>query len=435
MNFFQLGVIAFFVIIAVFSVLIIGGFIPGIGGSSDSIKPMPVVVWGTFPSSQISLLFGEMNDEENAPYRLSYVEKRPETFSRDLLNALASGDGPDAWFISQDNLYENRDRLFVIPFESFSERVFVDTFADEATLFVKRADSNSNEKGGLYALPIVIDPIVLYSNKDILASAEIPNVPVTWNEFVSASEKITVKDTRGNIILSGAALGEARNVVNAKEILSTLILQTGNKIVNPEDFEVTMDDANLNGPSSGAKAVEFYTSFSNPSKNIYSWNRSLPDSLSMFAQGKLAFYFGYASEYQKIKSKNPHLNFDVSIVPQTLGGPVKTTQGKIYALAVSKLSPNQNSALLAVVDIAKKDLSSFFGLAPARRDLLAKGSTDFVASVFYRSAIMARGWLEPDPAETNSIFNNLIESSATGRARFSEAASVASSELKRAFGK
>lgn len=434
MSFFQIGIVGFFVIAIVFGVLIIGGFIPGIGGSGVSIKPMPVVVWGTFPGAKISSVFNNMNTIVGAPYRLSYVEKRPETFTKELLNALASGEGPDIWIISQDTLYENKDRLLLIPFTSISERSFVDVFADEATLFIKKPRGSSSDKGGIYALPIAIDPIVLYSNKDILSSAGVPTLPITWNEFITTAEKVTVKDARGNVAVSGAALGEARNVKNAKEILSTLILQTGNKIVDSEDFDVTMDDSSFDGPSSASKAVEFYVSFSNPSKTSYSWNRSLTDSLSMFTQNKLAFYFGYASEYQGIKSKNPHLNFDVSSVPQTLDGPIKTTQGRIYAFAVSKLSKNINSAVPAVLDIAKEDLASLFDLAPARRDLLSKGSTNLVSSVFFHSAIMSRGWIEPDSKESDSIFANFIESSATGRARFSEASAVAANELKRAFG-
>jgi hypothetical protein len=35
----------------------------------------------------------------------------------------------------------------------------------------------------------------------------------------------------------------------------------------------------------------------------YSWNRSLPNSSDAFANGDLAIYFGFASEYAKMKEK------------------------------------------------------------------------------------------------------------------------------------
>lgn len=442
MSLFQIILTVVFVIAIVFAILLIGGYIPGFGGSATVIRSVPITVWGTFPSSAIVSVLNEMNGLQNAPYNISYVQKPAETFNEDLLNALASGVGPDIWLISQETLFENKDRLAVAPFSVFSERAYLDSFADEAELFLKKEpnDNSSKKDEGIYAFPVAIDPLVLYWNKDLLASSGISKPPATWNDFLLNSEQLTIKDARGNVTLSGAALGEARNIGHAKEILSTLMFQAGSSIVNPADYSITLNDSSSDGGLSPAgKAVEFYTDFSNPSKMAYSWNRSLPDSASFFAQGSLAFYFGFASEYDAIKTRNPHLNFDIAPVPQTLGAETKTVFGRLYGFGVSKLSKNQSPAVSAVGNLASagnaKKLSDNLRLPPVRRDLLAEGNANPVLSAAYKSAIMARGWIEPPGNQAGVIFQNLVESVSTGRARFSEASQIARDELNKAFGK
>jgi hypothetical protein len=105
-----------------------------------------------------------------------------------------------------------------------------------------------------------------------------------------------------------------------KEILATLFFQSGNNIterspvtgevsaVIDKDLEKEFEDASGTPTES---VLDFYTSFANPSKSLYSWNRSLPNSENAFLNGDLAFYFGYASEIKRIQDKNPNLNFDV----------------------------------------------------------------------------------------------------------------------------
>ncbi len=43
----------------------------------------------------------------------------------------------------------------------------------------------------------------------------------------------------------------------------------------------------------------------------------MSDSKNMFLAGDLALYFGFASELDDLKNKNPNLNFDVTLFPQT----------------------------------------------------------------------------------------------------------------------
>jgi len=93
--------------------------------------------------------------------------------------------------------------------------------------------------------------------------------------------------------------------------------------------------------------MRFYTEFSKSNKDSYTWNRSLPPSRSMFEAGDLALYFGYASEYKAIKLKNPHLNFDVAMMPQVGPTATKLTFGRMYGVGVVSASKNQAGAFYA----------------------------------------------------------------------------------------
>ncbi len=86
--------------------------------------------------------------------------------SEELVAALASGQGPALVIMPHDLLVSQGDKLTPIPFSIVSERAFLDTYLDGASVFL----SNN----GILALPILVDPVVMYWNKDLFASAGIP---------------------------------------------------------------------------------------------------------------------------------------------------------------------------------------------------------------------------------------------------------------------
>jgi hypothetical protein len=52
---------------------------------------------------------------------------------------------------------------------------------------------------------------------------------------------------------------------------------------------------------------------------------------------------------------------------------------------------------------------------PVRRDVLSELVSDPYRQVFRDAAITARGWLDPDPEATDSIFADLIGNITSGR--------------------
>ncbi|MBU6430805.1 MAG: extracellular solute-binding protein [Patescibacteria group bacterium] len=414
---------------AIFAIFIVVGVIMfslSRGGSSGAGEE--ITLWGTIPESLFVKYLDSVNLNRKNKVLIKYVAKEASSFDAEFVEALASGTGPDAILLPQDSILRHKDKIYPIPYGTLSERAFKDTFIQEAELYLFPE--------GIIALPFTIDPLVMYWNRDIFTDALMAQAPSYWDEFPSLVGKITKVDSQLNILRSAAALGEFRNIASAKEIISMLIFQAGNPIVKNDNGKTTavLSDRMDSAIPPSEAALRFYAEFSNPSKTSYSWNRALPLSTSYFLSGDLAVYFGFASEFDGIKIKNPNLNFDVAVVPQRRGANTKTTFGAMQGFALVKSSKKLSSAWSAISTLANKDNLSLWtktsGLPPVRRDLLSAGSADPVGSVFYASAIISKGWLDPNKEETNAVFQNMVESIISGKSMLDEAVHQADLELQ-----
>lgn len=427
MNTFQIVILGVFGVALVIAVLIFSGFIPTKGDRSDLRGT--VTIWGTLEQELIFTPLEELNRENDRKFIIEYIEIRRETFDRDLVEALASGTGPDMILLPQDLILRHKDKVLLIPYETMSVRDFQNTFIEEGELYLSQ--------DGIVALPFSLDPLVMYWNRDLFSSAAIAQVPQFWDELFTLGPRITQIDQARNIRKSIIAFGEYRNVNHAKEILALLMLQAGDSIIqknnNNDDLIVTLGEQQELVTPPSQSALRFYTEFSNSAKPFYSWNRSLPNAKDFFIRGDLALYIGFASERKEIKEKSPHLNFDVALMPQARDSARKTTYGKMVGVAVLKSSTNIPTAFFASFQLTGRDFSRQFSerasLPSVRRELLSRSATTAHQQVFNDSALISRAWFDPSPRETESIFKDMIENVVSGRLRLSDAIVRAQKEL------
>ncbi|MES3005420.1 MAG: extracellular solute-binding protein [Patescibacteria group bacterium] len=409
MSTFKIAVIGIFIFFGVIGVFLFASY-----GSSDKATVPEVTIWGTLPGRTVADYLHEINSKSTV-LNATYVEILPSDFKETFVNALAEGRGPDLVLLPDDLLYQERNKLVPIGYQTYPERDFRDTYIDAAELFLS--------KTGILGVPFAIDPLVMYWNQDIFSTAGIARPPQYWTELSGLAPRIIERNDTSNIMRAMVPFGEFRNVSNAKEILATLFFQAGSDIVVEGDsgeFYSTLDvspGSSVTAPTNSA--VNFYAGFSNPVNPLYTWNRSLPLSRETFLAGDLAMYFGFASELRELQSKNPNLNFDVATMPQAEGAP-KSSYGRIYALSIVKGSRNLSSALTAIgIMTSAQSLqtwSIFSQLPPVRRDLLTTRPKDAYLDIFYNAAIQAKTWMDPDPDATNEIFRSMVESVTTGRA-------------------
>lgn len=391
-----------------------------------------VTIWGTYDGTAMNTVLQTLRQQDKTFQNVSYIQKDPATYEKDLVDAMASGAGPDVFMISQDDIGAFANKVQTIPFATLSQSTFVNSYIDESQVFM-------TDKG-VSALPVFVDPLVLYWNKDMLSSAGFSQPPQYWSDLFALAQRVTVLDANANIQKSAVALGSWNNVLYAKEILSALFLQAGDTIVGPDTSGLggqtvvfgTAPPGVTENPA--ASALKFFTEFVNPSKTSYTWNRSLPNSKDAFAAGDLALYIGFAGDYPDIVSRNPNLHFGVTLLPQIKGSSTRLTYGRMTGLAISRAAANTPGAVLVVEALTSQSvvaaLSAASHLPPVRRDVSVDTSGNAAAAVFVQSALISRGWLDPNSAATNDIFKAMVESVVSGTSQPDGAVSDAANLLR-----
>jgi len=407
-------VVGFVLAIAIFS----GLFSSSSGGTASTVAAGNVVVWGVAPNEPMQK-YAQLFNDENLGYTISYQEHAPANLYPDFITALANGTPPDIILGSSETLPQFKDKITTIPFTTYTERQFRDTNVDGAQQFLTPT--------GITALPLVVDPLVVYYNKDMLVAKNFVVPPKTWSALQASVPLFTKRDAQNHLTQSALALGQANNIAHYRDILSTLFLQTGNAIVaydattgtyqpvlanGTANTSTTVNTSNAGTQLPAVQALLFYTSFSDPTTTSYTWNSSLPESLQSFLAGNSVFYIGRASELFSIQAQNPHLNFDVTQLFQSDAATRPVTYGSFIAAATVRGSLNPVAAYAASSAMASSAnvdmLSKLLSLPPTRRDLLQVSQTNPYLAVFFNAALSVFSWPDPNISSTNKIFRDMI---------------------------
>ena len=284
-----------YILLGAFALFALGGVLvfAGFGGTSrTSSETADISMWGVVPSSVIFSITDVINTKTPDAIKIIYTQKDESRLSVDLIEALADGNGPDVIMLPHNLLLELENKISNIPFSLLSERTFKDTFIESGEVFLNPV--------GTYAMPYIVDPLVMYWNRDIFSAKNFISPPRLWEEATVISSTVTEMSESKVIRKSGLSLGEFQNVTNAKEIILSLAAQVGSKLIQRNATGESYDNVILKNRGQSLvlpfeAAITFYTDFANPTSLRYSWNRSLPDSQKQFLSGKLAMYFGFAS--------------------------------------------------------------------------------------------------------------------------------------------
>lgn len=375
-----------------------------------------------------------------------YQEANPKTkivvktltfseYEEELVDALSASTaeenkGPDILSIQNSWLPRWQNRLLPIPkaddiYEHQTFRQFEDTFVETVV-------SDFSADGQIYALPLYVDTLALFYNKDLLDNAGIAKPPATWNEFSEAVQKLT-KLEGGTILQSGAAIGTSTNINRSTDILELLMMQNGTQMTSPDKSKMTFnnplqsaDGAEINP---GQIATTYYTDFANAQKDVYTWNLNQDYSIDAFVAGKTAMMFNYSFRQETLRTKSANLNYRLAPMPQIDSDQVKMNYPNYWGEAVSNktLYPNQSwdfVEFLTNYENSKNYLETT-SRPPARRDLIDEVRTDPILGLFAEQALSARNWWKPDNRQIEAIFATMIESINLGQSSVEQAMSVA----------
>lgn len=393
--------------------------------SGDTIGQ--VVMWGTFDENEFTEVLRAATDVDQSLLGVTYIQKDADSYMGEITDALASGKGPDLFIVRQDYMLSQEARVIPIQFTELPRTDFEARFVDAATPFITPQN--------ILGIPFLIDPLVLYWNKDMLNTAGFARAPQYWDEVQDMAQKITQRTETGTILKATIPFGQYRNVNNAKEVLSMLVMQAGGQVTARDSdgvLQAQLAPSQQNVAQASLAALRFYTEFADPAKPGYSWNASLPEARKSFIAGNLALYIGLSSEKKLIKAANPNLNFAAAAVPQRRSAGAAINAGHTYAFVIPRTSKNPNGARAVEYKLAGPEIalaiSERFGMPSARRDILSKAFTSDL-NEFNKQAILVRSWTDPDPARTSEIFRAMIEDTVSGSLLLGEAVQRADRQI------
>lgn len=428
---------AVFGIFILFAVLIFSGAIKIGKGSQDTgpkLSGANLTMWGVLSREAMVDPIAAFSQENQIT--LNYIEKSEDAIDRDLSEAIASGAGPDLVLASHELLLKHTSKFVHVPYDKYSERVYRDTYIDGSRVFLL--------PDGVLAFPLLVDPLIFYYNTVSYNNSGILQPPTTWSQVTDYSTRLLRKSGQDNILEAGISLGSFNNILNAKDILSLLLLQAGNPIVSiggtvdsPEIASSLIRTTETTAKSISEYVVEYFTQFADPLSPSYTWNRVMPEAQEAFYSEQSAQYIGFASEIATIRSKSPNLDFDIAMIPQTENVKAKKTFAKIYGISVVKNSKQQFSAYQAAMLIKEKVFSealhkaviAIYPIAPARKDLLLTPPGTQYGKILWASTVISSTWFDPNFTITRDIFENLITTVLRGSASVQESIQEADARL------
>ncbi len=402
----------------------------GIGG--DRQPRATLQFWGTFDDAgyyQTAILNFE---RDNPNIRIVYRKLSFEDYERELVNSFAAGTGPDIWLMHNTWLPKHGDKIQPLPQNISGQDKPLFTIKDFQDQFLDVVFSDLTSGGQIYAMPIYIDTLGLYYNKDLFNTAGISSPPVTWNDFNDAIRKLTALDTRGNIVRAGAAIGTSENINRSTDILTLLMLQSGVVMTDSSYLNASFGDS-VNGETVGETALQYYTDFANPSKTIYTWNDQQHYSIDAFTQGNAAIMFNYSHHIATIRAKSARFNFATAKVPQIAGTTIDVSYANYWAPTVSKQSPNATAAWRFLVSLSSSEGAVSYLNASnrpsARRDIIEQQRIDPDLGVFATQALSARSWYQIDNSAIETIFAEMIDDVNLGRRSLRDALQAAENKV------
>lgn len=406
------------------------------------------------------------------PYvTINYRKLRYNEYEKELLDALAEDRGPDVFSIHNTWIRKYQNKIYPLPAKTSMvyqvtkgtikkeivpelrssksltlpeiKNKFVDVVYDDVVVPVyDEKTETASEK--VLGLPLSVDSLALFYNKDLFNNAGIPQAPMYWNkEFQDDVKKLTKQDGKGNISQAGVSLGGGENITRFSDILSVLMMQNGAVMIDDNgntQFDQVPEIFRDQRYNPGLEALRFYTDFSNPAKEVYSWNKDMENSLDLFIKGKLAMMFGYSYFLPQIRSQAPKLNLGIAKLPQIEGNQQSVNFANYWVETVSSKSKNTDAAwdflqFITSEAEAKKYLK-VTNTPTALRGLVNSQIENKEADVFSEQVLTAKSWYKGvDSPAMEKIIADLIKTVANGTDKVENALSFAARQVQQTMEK
>ena len=404
----QMIIVGIIFVVVVAGVLVFMGVLPGLQSNTATQAPnVSLTAVGPLSSSAFNDM-AQSYEQSHGNVKISYTQISEDNYESVLTDALASGNGPDIFMIKNSWLSKHANKIYPVPSAQYSLAQMQDTQTGFPTVVVQDFVSSGN----IYALPLYIDTLAMFYNKDTLDAKSIATLPRTWTDFENLIPKIREINSQNQLSKPAAAIGgSSQSIDKSSDLLKLIFMQYGNPTIS--------SDGEIRFGINAADPFNFYVQFANPASQYYTWSDSLDNSLTNFSSGKTAMIFNYASAISEIKSQNQNLSYGISFMPQ-IDKNNTVNQASYWGLTVSKQSKNPAWAWdFIATALTNPTIADAYAQAikecPALRPLIAKYLNDPNWGVFASQALTARDWPQPDDNIVSQTFSYAINSTLTGK--------------------
>ena len=419
-------------IILIAGLVVVGGlgvFYFGLRGSSSQSAKLTLTAWGTDPKTVFDALSTAY--KTYAPNTtIDYTQIDPASYQSILLKAFAAGTGPDIFELKNHDLGKWISETAALP-TSFSSQFNLAMLQQN---FPDVVSQDFVTGGNIYAMPLDLDTMVMYYNKDLFNTAGIVYPPKTWNDFEADIPKLRILNSQGQITQAAAAIGGSQtSIADAPDIVFLLMLQNGTTMVSNGGTTAAFDNTDGENNNPGLTAFNFYLQFANPSSPYYTWNDGMGNALQSFASGETAILFDYGSAMSTFKQKAPFLHYGIAPMPQPASATIAVNYPSYEGLAVSRagqIMPAWSFVLYVTSNPAAENVyGTNMGEMPANRATIATAMSDATYGVFASQALTARSWYEADSTQIDTIMNTAIQNVLGGTMDSSNALGVAATAI------
>ncbi len=380
--------------------------------NKEQFKPITLEYWGVWDTPEQMSKVISAYQATHPTIKVNYRNFRYDEYESKLLAAAWDNRVPDIFMIPSVDLKKYQAKLSSMPKvvkipitqvqgtikkESITTLQTVNSLSlqDIKEKFVQVVNDDVVIENKIYGLPYSVDTLVTFYNSDLLTQAGIPEPAKDLDELVEQIEKsgLSKIGTNNQVYQAGVALGGTDNIPRFFDILSALWMENDVKLQGDE-FDPLKDATSA---KRFADILTFYTYFADPTKAVYSWTEDLPNAFELFAQGKLAYFFGYSYHADELRKRGVQFNWDLENFPQTRGAEGDRYYANYWLNVVAKNSPNQDAAWNFVQSVTTDPSLVNQYLEPnnkptALRSLIKKQLENDQTRVFASQVLQADNW-------------------------------------------
>ncbi len=351
---------------------------------------------------------------------------RYEEYEQQLLQAWAEDRGPDIYSIPESWLGKYQSKIHTMPAQTTMVFQHQSTGLQKEIIYEMKTTPTPTLRqlkddypdivtrnlvigGKVYGLPLSLDTLVMFYNKDIFNNSGIVTPPATWSEFQADVQKIVRFGANNKIVRAGTAMGTGTNVERCFDLLSVLMMQNGADMTGGM-FLPNENDKSQTSP--GSQAVAFYTDFAMPLKSVYTWSVEMPNALSAFMAGQVGMVFGYNFNLSSIRSQAPGISFGVAPIPQVnASAPSNYTNYWIETVSWKSTHPNEAWDFILFMS-QKQELAKYLAVtqrpAPLKSMIASQAEDEYLHAASTQTLTADNWYRGSDAIGAENVFKDMV---------------------------